>query len=824
MLLKQTNSNTDLASKYPPEVECCNVSAIGETLQENVERTTLVSSENQHEESDSDASSVGDHLVNPEMINLNESFFSSVFQIQPNSTTNAVNVDLIQEDSENDGCILDRNVEYSTTQEDDDRMYQIYTQLSDFNKILSGANIGSTSKAQATKKHNASQESQTRICDVSALLSQTEGIFQMDAVKDDNRDWENVQDEQTEAKNDLEIIVSNKSLQPGRVVDVAQSLRRLEQEKRNKICLSTHQTHLLLLLSHGIEINRILNYCLVEYASHVYDLVANSDLSLPAAIDDSFIKSIVVYYKDVIQLTPSKSSAKNIKIASIGAQLVSRMASSRKMLNLMLLILLRFLSVRSRLVINLDVMPKRPPTAKPTRKAKDQHCGEAFPSKARYGHVPLTTTEILKHKPEMQRWLQLSQLDGADDQVMCEDSIPVKKCRIDVSRTKPKLWKLKSRSDLKANVSDNSKLLKRKPSTNLCDSKNLKTKMSNDKNETNIMQRVPELDLWIECFLENEQRWAVVEAGIGQIDCLEQVIDCIQDPPVYVFAWEADGTIVDVAERYWWKNESKSLKERVDRKWLLKALRRYRPPMVDVAYMREQHEFRQLKFRAPMPTTVARFKNHPSYCLKIHLQKFQAIYPPDAPPLGFIAGEPIYARECVHMLHSREVWLRHAKTIRMHEGPYKIVKSKLRREQIDLELFGYWQTEDYIPPEPVGGIVPRNAFGNIEIFQECMIPKGTVHLKQYGLSHICRKLKIDYAVAVVGFGVHAGGNHPIFDGIVICEEHRERLLDAWERYQEEAIQKKKDKKLNEVLNNWVKLVKGLLVRRRLKNKYNFDGM
>uniref|UniRef100_A0A182T0P1 Rad4 beta-hairpin domain-containing protein n=1 Tax=Anopheles maculatus TaxID=74869 RepID=A0A182T0P1_9DIPT len=211
-------------------------------------------------------------------------------------------------------------------------------------------------------------------------------------------------------------------------------------------------------------------------------------------------------------------------------------------------------------------------------------------------------------------------------------------------------------------------------------------------------------------------------------------------------------------------------------------------------------------------------------CLRRHLQKFQAIYPPDAPPLGFVQGEPLFARECVHTLHSREVWLRHAKVIKHFEQPYKIVRTKLKRQPADLELFGYWQTEEYIPPEPINGIVPRNAYGNIEIFKECMLPKGTVHLKHYGLSYICRKLGIDYAVAVVGFGVHAGGNHPVFDGIVICAEQRDRLLQAWQLHQDEAVQKKIEKKQTAVLKNWVKLVKGLLVRRKLKHKYNFEGM
>ena len=36
------------------------------------------------------------------------------------------------------------------------------------------------------------------------------------------------------------------------------------------------------------------------------------------------------------------------------------------------------------------------------------------------------------------------------------------------------------------------------------------------------------------------------------------------------------------------------------------------------------------------------------YVLQRHLLKFEAVYPLTAVPLGFVRGEPVYARECVH--------------------------------------------------------------------------------------------------------------------------------------------------------------------------------
>lgn len=107
---------------------------------------------------------------------------------------------------------------------------------------------------------------------------------------------------------------------------------------------------------------------------------------------------------------------------------------------------------------------------------------------------------------------------------------------------------------------------------------------------------------------------------------------------------------------------------------------------------------------------------------------------------------------------------------------------------------------DYEPPTAENGVVPRNAFGNVELFKACMLPKGTVHLKcKYaqnntllhhkiffkfivvpGLNKVCRKMDIDCASAIVGFDFHGGWSHPMYDGFVVCEEFADAVVAAWE--------------------------------------------
>ena len=96
-----------------------------------------------------------------------------------------------------------------------------------------------------------------------------------------------------------------------------------------------------------------------------------------------------------------------------------------------------------------------------------------------------------------------------------------------------------------------------------------------------------------------------------------------------------------------------------------------------------------------------------------------------------------------------------------------------------LEIFGFWQTEIYVPPPAENGKVPRNEYGNVELFKEWMLPKGTVHVPLPGLNRVARKLGIDIAPAMIGWEYNRGGCHPMFDGFVVCEEFQETLLDAW---------------------------------------------
>ncbi|XP_078469106.1 DNA repair protein complementing XP-C cells homolog isoform X3 [Lampetra planeri] len=352
-------------------------------------------------------------------------------------------------------------------------------------------------------------------------------------------------------------------------------------------------------------------------------------------------------------------------------------------------------------------------------------------------------------------------------------------------------------------------------------------------------------DAWVEVLLLDEGphgrapvgaavaggRWVCVEVAGAQADRPEACVRRAARPLAYVVAFDDDGCMKDITRRYdpAWLTYTRRL--RVDTEWWQAALFPFESPHT----RREQQEDEQLEaglLIRPMPSSVSEFKSHPLYALPRHLLKYEAIYPPGAAVLGTCRGEPVYARECVHTLHSCDTWLKQARVVRLGEVPYKMVKGqsnrsrKLRmadpesRDKPDLALFGPWQTEEYQPPVAVDGKVPRNDYGNVYLFRPSMLPVGCVHLHAPGLNRVARSIGVDCAPAVTGFDFHAGYSHPVTDGFVVCEEVKDTLLAAWERAQEEVEKKEREKRENRAFGNWKLLTRGLLIRERLKLRYS----
>uniref|UniRef100_A0A182NFU8 Rad4 beta-hairpin domain-containing protein n=1 Tax=Anopheles dirus TaxID=7168 RepID=A0A182NFU8_9DIPT len=337
-------------------------------------------------------------------------------------------------------------------------------------------------------------------------------------------------------------------------------------------------------------------------------------------------------------------------------------------------------------------------------------------------------------------------------------------------------------------------------------------------------------DLWIEFYNEQLKRWITFDLASEQADCVDLIVRNAPSPISYVFGWDNEAHLKDITARYVknWNTACRML--RVESAWLDKVLAPFAYEKTDRDKLEEQ-ELNKLDADKPLPTTITELKNHPLYALRRHLLKFEALYPAEPPTLGFIRGEAIYSRDCVHTLQTREKWYKQGRVVRAFETAYKVVRGwKYDRATNNwlndqpCEIFGHWQTDEFDPPTAENGLVPRNEYGNVELFTEKMLPKGTVHLKLPGLNKVCKRLQIDCAPALTGFDMAKMRMVPVYDGFVVCQEFADQAIEEWYKEMEKEEQREQEKQEKRVYGNWKRLIKGLLVRRKLQNKYNFDNL
>ncbi|TFK52131.1 Rad4-domain-containing protein [Heliocybe sulcata] len=356
---------------------------------------------------------------------------------------------------------------------------------------------------------------------------------------------------------------------------------------------------------------------------------------------------------------------------------------------------------------------------------------------------------------------------------------------------------------------------------------------------------------------------------------------------VYVVGFEEDGYAKDVTPRYAANFLSRvslvqgaaatselgaSSSSAADRrKWWDRVLGMVKRPYVLNRDEIEDESFRELLRREGMPSSVAGFKGHELYVLERHLKQTETIYPLEE--IGRFRGEPVYSRSNVVELKTAENWMRRGRAVKAGEQPLKTVKVKAstinRRRELemfgggdgradtgkgrdgdaeDIEngleiqlngdlpgqrtreeeglmqgLYAEFQTEVYKPPPVVNGKVPKNNFGNIDLYVPSMLPMGAVHAPFKGAAKVARTLGFDYAEAVTGFEFRKRRATPIITGVVVAAENEAALLEAYWEMERDAEEKRQAKRHEQVLKRWTRLIQGLRIRDRLKRQYTDAG-
>ncbi|CAL5368300.1 unnamed protein product [Camellia sinensis] len=239
----------------------------------------------------------------------------------------------------------------------------------------------------------------------------------------------------------------------------------------------------------------------------------------------------------------------------------------------------------------------------------------------------------------------------------------------------------------------------------------------------------------------------------------------------------------------------------------------------------------------PLPTNQQAYKTHHLYALERWLNKYQILHP-KGPILGFCSGHPVYPRTCVQILHTKQRWLREGLQVKANELPAKVLKrslklSKAQTSEADdhgeegcegnIVLYGKWQTEPLCLPHAVNGIVPKNERGQVDVWSEKCLPPGTVQLRLPRVAPVAKRLDIDFAPAMVGFEFRNGRSLPVFEGIVVCAEFKDAILEAYAEEEERREAEEKKRSEAQAILRWYQLLSSIVTRQRLNNCYG-DGL
>lgn len=148
-------------------------------------------------------------------------------------------------------------------------------------------------------------------------------------------------------------------------------------------------------------------------------------------------------------------------------------------------------------------------------------------------------------------------------------------------------------------------------------------------------------------------------------------------------------------------------------------------------------------------------------------------------------------------------------------------------ERTGTAIFTLEQTKPYIPEPVRDGRVPKNEFGNIEIFTETMIPEGGKYVDDEMACRAAYLLEVDYAPALVGFRFDGRKGNAVLRGAVVTKEHADAVRAVCEGYRDLEDMLNEQRKTMKALKTWAKFLRGLRIRARIfegsiENSYDCD--
>ncbi len=336
----------------------------------------------------------------------------------------------------------------------------------------------------------------------------------------------------------------------------------------------------------------------------------------------------------------------------------------------------------------------------------------------------------------------------------------------------------------------------------------------------------------------------------------------------YVVGFNADGTAKDVTTRYLkrhiWPGRTKGVRMPVEKvpiynhrgkikrhedydwfKTVMSGYNRTNDMRTIVDDLEEAKDLKVVKSEKKdtkvNDDSLQGYKTSAEYVLERHLRREEALRPDAKPVKTFVSGkgdkaveENVYLRKHVEVCRTGESWHKEGRAVKAGELSMKMVPVRAvtltrKREVEEAErdsgekpkqgLYAWDQTDWIIPPPIEHGVIPKNAFGNMDCYVPTMVPKGAVHIPLRSTVRVCKKLGIDYAEAVTGFEFGNKRAVPVITGVVVAEENKDAVMDVWKKEEEERRIKEEGKREKMALATWRKWLMGLRIIQRVREEY-----
>ena len=357
---------------------------------------------------------------------------------------------------------------------------------------------------------------------------------------------------------------------------------------------------------------------------------------------------------------------------------------------------------------------------------------------------------------------------------------------------------------------------------------------------------------WVEVFSTALQKWLpvdpIVTKNIAKSSKFEPPASDLGNSLSYVLAFEEDGSARDVTKWYTRAYNAKTRRQRVEstkegEKWWKRVMRMYKRPYALDRDMVEDAELAGKEAIEGMPKNIAEFKNHPHYALGRHLRRNEVIHPKrevgkvSAARLadGDRAVESVYRRRDVHVVKSEDAWYRLGREVKDGEEALKVVVPRRRKDPLFDEdaseaeesvagtlMYAAFQTITYKAPPVVNGRIPRNVYGNLDIYVASMIPAGGVHIAHPDTARAARILGIDYADAVTGFEFRGRTGTAVVKGAVVAGEYYDAVVETIQGLEYAREEEEMMKRSLEALRLWKRFLMGLRIKERIEG-YTIEG-